>query len=101
MGEQERRMNPLKSIWQDVLSEQFRCLFAAQSAALKADKGKLGEFVAKHGRSIADFEKNNRPLPVNVRQKLFDLLDGSKELKDEYRKAGGVDLLAPPSAANQ
>lgn len=100
MGEQERRMNPLKSIWQDVLSEQFRCLFAAQSAALKADKVKLAEFVTKHGKSIADFEKNNRPLPVNVRQKMFDLLDGSKELKDEYRKAGGVDLLAPP-AANQ
>lgn len=99
MGEQERRMNPLKAIWQDVLAEQLRCLMAAQSAVLKADKPKLTEFVAKHGRSIAEFEKNNRPLPTGVRQKLFDLLDANKELKDEYRKNGGVDLLAPP--ANQ
>ena len=38
-----------------------------------------------------------RPLPANVKQKLFDLLESDKALKDEYREAGGIDLIAPPS----
>lgn len=96
MGDAERKMNPLKAAWQDILAEQFRCLLAAMTAVNKEKPADQTAFVAKHGKTIADFEKGNRPLPTNVKQKLFDLLESDKALKDEYRKAGGIDLIAPP-----
>jgi hypothetical protein len=98
MGEQERKMNPLKAAWQDVLSEQFRCVMAAQASVLKDKPTELEAFAAKHAKTIADFEKGNRPMPTAVRQRLFDLLQTNETLKAEYAKAGGIDLLAPPSA---
>jgi hypothetical protein len=98
MGEMDRRMNPIRSVWQDVLAEQFRCLLAAQTAILKATKpADFDTWVGKHGRSVADFEKGNRPLPPNVRQKLHDMLASHKPLMDAYRTAGGIDMLAPPA----
>ncbi len=98
MGELERRLNPTRSVWQDVFAEQLRCLLAAQTAILKASKpADFDAWVGKHGRSTADFEKANRPLPPNVRQKLYDMLSGHKPLMDAYRAAGGIDLIAPPA----
>lgn len=95
MGELDRRMNPFRAVWQDVFAEQLRCVLAAQSAIMKpAD---LPGWLPKHAKNVADFEKANRPLPINVKQKLFDMLETNTTLKDEYRKAGGIDLIAPPS----
>ncbi len=97
-GEMDRRMNPIRSVWQDVLAEQFRCLLAAQTAILKATKpADFDTWVGKHARNVADFEKGNRPLPPNVRQKLHDMLASNKTLMDKYREAGGIDMLAPPA----
>ena len=98
MGELERRLNPTRSVWQDVFAEQLRCLLAAQTAILKASKpADFDAWVGKHGRNTADFEKANRPLPPNVRQKLYDMLFSNKALMDAYRAAGGIDLIAPPA----
>lgn len=97
-GEMDRRMNPIRSVWQDVLAEQFRCLLAAQTAILKTAKpADFDAWVTKHGRSIADFEKGNRPLPPNVRQKLYDVLASHKPLMDAYGAAGGIDMRNPPA----
>lgn len=96
LGEITRLMNPYKAVWQDVLAEQYRCLMAAMTAFHKADPAKLAEFATKHARTISDFEKGNRPLPANVKQKLYDLIESNPTLKAEYRKAGGIDMLAPP-----
>lgn len=98
MGELDRRMNPLRSVWQDVFAEQLRCVLAAQTAVLKPAKpADYDGWLPRHARTVADFEKANRPLPANVKQKLFDMLESNAVLKDEYRKAGGIDLIAPPS----
>nr|MCU0706418.1 hypothetical protein [Fimbriiglobus sp.] len=98
MGEMERKINPLRSILQDVSAEQMRCVAAAQAAITRqSNPTNYAAYLTRQGKEIAEFEKKNRPLPVNVKQKLYDLLESNKELKDEYRKAGGIDFLTPPS----
>ncbi len=97
-GELERLMNPTRSVWQDVYAEQLRCVLAAQASILKPSKPTdFDTWVGKHGRNVADFEKANRPLPPNVRQKLYDMLSSHKPLMDAYRAAGGIDMIAPPA----
>lgn len=97
MGDTERKMNPLKAAWADVLADLFRCQVLAATAALKAKPTDLEASLKRYAISIADFEKANRPLPAGVRQKLFDLIDAHPPLKDKYKDAGGTDSLTPPS----
>lgn len=97
MGDAERKMNPLKATWADVLADLFRCQMLSAASAYKEKPDELTKVAGKYATGIADFEKANRPLPAGVRQKLFDLIDSQPVLKEKYKEVGGTDSLTPPA----
>jgi hypothetical protein len=95
MGDAEKKMNPLKTVWLDLLADGMRCRTGAIAQFYKAKPDELATQTASHAKNIFNFEKSNRPLPNSAKQKLADLLDANETLKKEYEKLGGVGLLAP------
>lgn len=96
MGDQERKMNPLRAGWADLQADLFRCLVAANTAVNANNATELDNGFKRYATAIADFEKANRSLSPAARQKLFDLIDAHPKMKEKYREAGGTDSLTPP-----